>query len=221
MYRRTHTHTHTNIPTLTMLWSNRESSKLSDPHERLKSIRLSHTNGQTHTICNINSTWFIMACSEGYQGGKGGKDEVNIEGVRMEGSVEVLGERGKEHVRQKRGDLKRERRDEREMWKETEHSLVSGVRLNGKGDDKGDMKREREMGGGGDKREICVLFHYSLWSGDILRGSQIDGRAFLFVLFFSWISFSLRFLQTRLLRFSLAVSPSLPSSISSPRLFPP
>lgn len=42
----------------------------------------------------------------------------------------------------------------------------------------------------GDKRKICVLFHYSLWSGDILGGSQRDGRALLyFLFFFFWILF--------------------------------
>lgn len=76
--------------------------------------------------------------------------------------------------------------------------------------------RERERCGGWDKTEICVLFQYSLWSGDILGGSQRDGRAFLFFLFFSWILFFLRFFQTNCFIFpSLCFSP-LPSS----RLFP-
>lgn len=57
----------------------------------------------------------------------------------------------------------------------------------------------------GDKREICVLFHYSPWSRNILGGSPRDGRAFLFFLFFSWILFfPCGFLQT-----SCCIAPSL------------
>lgn len=98
--------------------------------------------------------------------------------------------------------MKSQRRNEREIWKQTELSLVSGVILNGKRDDKGDTERERDMGGGG-TREICVLFHYSLWSGDILGGSKKDGRAFLFFLFFSWILFFLLVSPNQLFHFSL------------------
>lgn len=67
-------------------------------------------------------------------------------------------------------------------------------------------ERERWVEGG--RREICVLFHYSLWSGDILGGSQRDGRAFLFFLFFSWILFFLVVSPNQLLHFSLSASPS-------------
>lgn len=95
-----------------------------------------------------------------------------------------------------------------EIWKETEHSLVSRVTLNGKRDDKGDMEREREMGGGGDKREICVLFHYSLWSSDILGGSQRAGRAFSFPPFVGFVFFF------------LAVSPNQPLHFTPPSSFP-
>lgn len=56
-------------------------------------------------------------------------------------------------------------------WKETELLLVSGGKLNRKRDNKWDMEREREF---------CVLFHCSLWCGDILGGSGRDGGAFLF-----------------------------------------
>lgn len=148
--RHTHTHAHTRnrVPTL------------SEPHERLKSIHLSHSHSQTHTICNINSTWFIMACSEGISRRnrrKRWRDEVNIEGIMIGESIR----RGKTHVREKRGDLKRERRNEREMWKETELLLVSGVRLNGKRDDKGDMERERWVEGGR-VRDLCAFSLFSV-----------------------------------------------------------
>ncbi len=41
-----------------------------------------------------------------------------------------------------------------------------------------------ERDGGGGKRKICVLFHYSLWFGDILGGSQRDGRTIFYFLLF-------------------------------------
>ena len=52
--------------------------------------------------------------------------------------------------------MKGGRRNEREMRKETEHLLVSGVRLNGKRDDKGDMERERWVEGG-QERDLCAF----------------------------------------------------------------
>lgn len=57
------------------------------------------------------------------------------------------------------------------MWKETANLLVSGVRLNGKRYDKGDV--ESKTG------EICVLFHCSLLYGDILGGRRRDARLFI------------------------------------------
>lgn len=113
-----------------------------------------------------------------------------------------------------------ERKSEREIWKETDLLLVSGVRLNGKRDDKGDMERERERDGWrGGRREICVLFHYSLWS--VISWEEVREMVGLFFSFCSFLGFhfSLRFLQT-----NCSISPSLclppPSSIFC-LLFPP
>lgn len=120
--------------------------------------------------------------------------------VRMEGLV-------------KRFDFKREGRNAREIWKETELSLVSGVKLNRKRDDKGDMERER-----------FVCFFTTL-CGMVISWEEVGEMVGLFFSFCSFlgICFSMRFLQTNCL-----ISPSLPPASPSPllslslsRLFPP
>lgn len=102
-----------------------------------------------------------------------------------------------------------EKKSEREIWKETDLLLVSGVGLNGKRDDKGDMERERWVEGES-KREICVLFHYSLWS--VISWEEVREMVGLFFLFFSWISFFFAVSPNQLLHFSL--------SLTLPPLFP-
>lgn len=143
--------------------------------------------------------------------GKRWRDEVNTEGIRMEGLVKVLGERKiiykrkeeiwmkKEGMRRKCGKRQSTHWSLESDWMERE--MTKGI------------WRERD-GWRGDRREICVLFCYSLWSGDILGGSQRYGRAFLFVFFLDF-SFSLWFLQT-----NCFISPSPSPSPFSSCLFP-
>lgn len=92
------------------------------------------------------------------------------------------------------------------MWNESELSLVSGVRLNGKKDDKGDMKKERDGWRGVGERFVCF---FTTLCGLVISWEEVrDGRAFLFFLFFSWILFFLVVSPNQLLHFSLSASPS-------------
>lgn len=131
------------------------------------------------------------------------RDEVNKKYNQDGGIGERIG-KGKSHVREKRGDLKGEGRNERVMQNKSELSLVSGVGLNGKKDDKGDMEKERDGWRGVGERFVCF---FTTLCGLVISWEEVREMVGLLFSFCSFLGFcfSLWFLQT-----NCSISPCLP-----------
>ena len=100
--------------------------------------------------------------------------------------------------------MRGERRNERVIWNESELSLVSGVGLNGKKDDKGDMEKERDGWRGAGERFVCF---FTTLCGLVISWEEVREMVGLFFSFCSFLGFcfSLWFLQT-----NCSISPCLP-----------
>lgn len=82
---------------------------------------------------------------------------------------------------------------------ERELSLVSGVGLTGKRDDKRDMEREGWVEGGTRERFVCF---FTGLCGLVISWEEVREMEGLFFLFFSWILFFLVVSPNQLLHFS-------------------